>query len=192
MICTFVCTVLAGSEHNMKFMYCQCEPLVVTMFHAWLWPATAHLWLAIAKLCHSFTFELLDRAEALLLECQVALKDVCKAVILFVHNSLESYSILDYVAFSDFKAFNLTPEKKFYPSLIDAFEEDRYEYFVLKIDIAIRICYWHRYMKVELQHFSFAFPDLDCGNVSRLSKGIIKVIRSHMYASIIIIHVVTL
>ena len=42
------------------------------MVCARLWPATAqrpHL---------AFTFELLDWAEALLLECQVALKDLCK------------------------------------------------------------------------------------------------------------------
>ena len=30
-----VCTILAGNEHNIKFMYCQCEPLVVTMVRAW-------------------------------------------------------------------------------------------------------------------------------------------------------------
>ena len=55
-------------------MYCQCEPLVATMVRARLWPATAqrpHL---------AFTFELLDWAEALVLECQVALKDLCKAL----------------------------------------------------------------------------------------------------------------
>ena len=72
-----LCTVLAGNEHNMKFMHCQCEPLVVTMVRARLWPATAqHPRLA-------FAFELLDWAEALLLECQVALKDLCKALSFF-------------------------------------------------------------------------------------------------------------
>ena len=63
-----------GSEHHVTFKYCQCEPLVVTMVRARLWPSTAqHPHLA-------FTFELLDWAEALLLECQVALKDLCKAL----------------------------------------------------------------------------------------------------------------
>ena len=72
-----VCTVLAGNEHNIKFMYCQCEPLVVTMVRARLWPATAqHPRLA-------FAFELLDWPEALLLECQVALKGLCKALSFF-------------------------------------------------------------------------------------------------------------
>ena len=63
-----------GTEHDITFMYCQCEPLVITMIRAQLWPATAqrpHL---------AFTFGLLDWAEALLLECQVALKDLCKAL----------------------------------------------------------------------------------------------------------------
>ena len=65
---------MAGSEHHVTFKYCQCEPLVVTMVRARLWPSTAqHPHLA-------FTFELLDWAEALLLECQVALKDLCKAL----------------------------------------------------------------------------------------------------------------
>ena len=44
------------------------------MVRARLWPASAqrpHL---------AFTFELLDWAEVLLLECQVALKDLCKAL----------------------------------------------------------------------------------------------------------------
>ena len=55
-------------------MCCPCEPVVATMVHARLWPAAPqrpHL---------AFTFELLDWAEALLLECQVPLKDLCKAV----------------------------------------------------------------------------------------------------------------
>ena len=63
-----------GAEHHIKFMHCQCEPLVVTMVRAQLWPSTTH---------HphlAFTFELLDWAEVLLLECQVALKDLCKAL----------------------------------------------------------------------------------------------------------------
>ena len=56
-----------GCEHSVTFMYCQCEPLVATMVRARLWPATPqcpHL---------VFSFELLDWAEVLLLECQVAL-----------------------------------------------------------------------------------------------------------------------
>ena len=66
--------VFTGTEHDITFMYCQCEPLVITIVRAQLWPATAqrpHL---------AFTFGLLDWAEALLLECHVALKDLCKTL----------------------------------------------------------------------------------------------------------------
>ena len=72
--CFLIYVQHTGGEHNITFMYCQCEPLVATMVRARLWPATAqrpHL---------AFTFELLDWAEALVLECQVALKDLCKAL----------------------------------------------------------------------------------------------------------------
>lgn len=43
--------------------------------------ARARLWPSSPQRPHlAFTFELLDWAEALLLECQVALKDFCKAL----------------------------------------------------------------------------------------------------------------
>ena len=58
-----------GEEHNVSFVYCSRESLVVTMISARLWPSAP-------KCPHlAFTFELLDLAEALLLECPVALKD---------------------------------------------------------------------------------------------------------------------
>ena len=63
-----------GNEHNINFVWYHCEPLVVTMVRARLWPATPQR----PKI--AFTFELMDWAEALLLECQVALKDLCKAL----------------------------------------------------------------------------------------------------------------
>lgn len=63
-----------GIEHNINLVSCQCEPLVVTMVRARLWPA------APQRPQIAFTFDLLDWAEALLLECQVALKDLCKAL----------------------------------------------------------------------------------------------------------------
>ncbi len=61
-------------EHPLHFMSCGCEPLPLTLFRANLWPATPHS----PKLV--FTFKLLDWVEALMLECQVALKDFCKAL----------------------------------------------------------------------------------------------------------------
>ena len=73
------CTILIvffllGNEHNVRFTSCKCEPLVVTMVRARLWPASPQ------NPHYAFTFELLDWAEALLLECQVALKDFCQAL----------------------------------------------------------------------------------------------------------------
>ena len=56
------------------FSCCDCEPTALTMVRARLWPASPRL----PKL--AFTFELLEWAEALLLECQVALGDFCKAL----------------------------------------------------------------------------------------------------------------
>ena len=66
--------ILVGIEHNVDFRCCQCEPVAVTMVRARLWPATPQF----PRL--AFTFELLDWAETLLLECQVALQDLCKAL----------------------------------------------------------------------------------------------------------------
>ena len=63
-----------GMEHHITFCCCQCEPTPVTMVRARLWPASPRF----PQL--AFTFELLDWAEALLLECQVALGDLCKAL----------------------------------------------------------------------------------------------------------------
>ena len=66
--------VYVGEEHNVTFLYCSCEPLIVTMARARVWPS------APKRPQLGFTFELLDWAEALLLECQVALKDFCSAI----------------------------------------------------------------------------------------------------------------
>ena len=65
-----------GEEHNISFVWCACEPLVLTMVRARIWPS------APRRPNLAFTFDLLDWAESLLLECQVALKDFCKALFL--------------------------------------------------------------------------------------------------------------
>ena len=66
--------IVIGIEHQISFVVCRCEPIPVTMARARLWPANPqHPKLA-------FSFDLLDWAEALLLECQVAIKDLCKAL----------------------------------------------------------------------------------------------------------------
>ena len=61
-------------EHTILLSCCDCEPIAVTMARARLWPATAQN----PRL--AFTFELLDWAEALLYECQIALKDLWAAL----------------------------------------------------------------------------------------------------------------
>jgi hypothetical protein len=66
--------MLLGIQHHVSFIHCSCEPLVTTMARVRLWPSSpVHPQVA-------FTFELLDWCEALLLECQVALKDFCLAL----------------------------------------------------------------------------------------------------------------
>ncbi len=57
-----------------QFVCCDCEPLAVTLSRARLWAATP----VHPQFC--FSFELLDWMEALLLECQVALKDFSSAL----------------------------------------------------------------------------------------------------------------
>ena len=63
-----------GVEHNIEFVYCSCEPVTVTLARAEMWPATP------CNPGYAFSFALLDWVEALLLECQVSLRDVCSAL----------------------------------------------------------------------------------------------------------------
>lgn len=53
---------------------CDCEPVPVTMTRVGIWPASPQF----PQM--AFTFGLLDWVEALTLECQVALKDLCAAL----------------------------------------------------------------------------------------------------------------
>ena len=50
-----------GEEHNILFVWCACEPLVLTMVRARIWPSTPQ------RPNLAFTFYLLDWAESLLL-----------------------------------------------------------------------------------------------------------------------------
>ena len=105
--------VFTGEEHNILFASCACEPLVVTMVRARIWPSTAqrpHL---------AFTFDLMNWMEALLLECQVSLNDFCKA--LCRHLVVKVY----YVAMLLLDLIILLQRKDIYSTLINAFEEFR-------------------------------------------------------------------
>ena len=66
--------LLLGINHKIQFTCCACEPLGVTLTRANLWPATP------SNPRFAFSFALLDLAEALLLECQVAVKDFCNVL----------------------------------------------------------------------------------------------------------------
>ena len=61
-------------EHTISVSSCQCEQLALTLIWARLWPAT------VQNPRLAFTFNLLDWAEALIYECQVALKDLWGAL----------------------------------------------------------------------------------------------------------------
>ena len=61
-------------EHKISFSFCQCEPLALTLIRARLWPAT------VQNPRLAFTFDLLDWAEALMYECQVAVKNLWGAL----------------------------------------------------------------------------------------------------------------
>ena len=66
--------VNVGVEHTLLFTCCDCECVANTLIRANLWPATPHY------PRYAFSFALLDWAESLLLECQVALKDFYNAL----------------------------------------------------------------------------------------------------------------
>lgn len=61
-------------EHTISVSSCQYEQLALTLIRAQLWPAT------VQNPRLAFTFNLLDWAEALMYECQVALKDLWGAL----------------------------------------------------------------------------------------------------------------
>ena len=60
-----------GVEIKIRVVSCECEPLALTLARAQLWPASP------TYPRYAFSFSLLDWAESLLREFQVALKDFC-------------------------------------------------------------------------------------------------------------------
>ena len=70
-----------GVESKIRVLSCNCEPLALTLVRAQLWPASP------SYPRYAFGFSLLDWAESLLKECQVALKDFCQA--LYFHCSFK-------------------------------------------------------------------------------------------------------
>ena len=64
-----------GIEHFLLYTVCDCEPSVTTLVRGNIWPAT------IQRPKLGFSFDLLDWAESLMLECQVAVKDFVRLFI---------------------------------------------------------------------------------------------------------------
>ncbi len=87
----------------MKFTTCGCESLVSTMVRARLWQSSPH------RPEFGFSFELLDWAEALLLEAQVSLHDFCKAVYFKCQNIVKKVvKFVFNICFFIFKYFHST------------------------------------------------------------------------------------
>lgn len=86
----------------------------------------AHLWPASPQRPHiAFTFDLLDWAEALLLECQVAMKDLCKALYFrSPHLVVKVCTVFIFLYVCGLLMCNVQ-RKDLYSSLVDAFEEYR-------------------------------------------------------------------
>ena len=108
---------MVGAQHKFKFIYCDCEPLAVLLVRAKLWPATPH------HPRFAFTFGLLDWAEALMLECQVSLKDFNNA--LKFRNPFCALKV-SYLFLCHMISFTVVmQERAFYNSFLDSFEEYR-------------------------------------------------------------------
>ena len=69
-----ITSLLIGFQHKVKLKHCHCEEITLTMARSQIWPATP------VNPRVGFTFGMLDLAEAMLLKCQVALKDFCAAL----------------------------------------------------------------------------------------------------------------
>ena len=68
----FICIYRNRTQE--KLVCCNCESIALTLAQAELWPATP-----TNPRC-AFSFNMLNLVEALLLECQVSLKDFCSAL----------------------------------------------------------------------------------------------------------------
>ena len=108
-----------GMELPINFKHCQCEMLPVALIRARLWPASPHS----PVLC--FSFELMDWVEALLLECQVALKNFCRALYFQCPYRLKQVGVMSSICWL-YKFMIIDAQRRdIYAALIDSFEEYR-------------------------------------------------------------------
>ena len=82
-----------GMEHMVSVTSCECESLAVALVRARLWPASPQF------PEYAFSFDLLDWAEALLLECHVSLKDFCSALYFRCPYSVEKVVVFLFFVF---------------------------------------------------------------------------------------------
>ena len=101
------------------FVYCNCEALAVTLMRAQLWPATPHY------PRYAFSFQLLDLAESLLLECHVALKDFCEALYFRYPFPPSKVCVALYWNSYSHDSFIYIQRRDIYSCLINSFEEYR-------------------------------------------------------------------
>ena len=64
-VCNYDFQSMTDMQHNIQFLHCDCEPLPLTFGVSKAMASNSR---------YAFTFDLLDWAEAVLLECHVALK----------------------------------------------------------------------------------------------------------------------
>ena len=148
--------LVAGMEHSVQFVCCECEPLSVTLVRAQLWPSSPQ------QPRIAFSFKLLDWAEALLLECQVPVKDFCSALY------FRCPHLITKVCNKDTQQpclFCTLQRKEIYRSLIDSFEEYRQVCCSVLKSQAMFLLLLYRYMRHELRHLFYISEDLDQGNV---------------------------
>ena len=85
---------MLGEECQIQFATCSCEPLVLTLARARLWPSSPQ------RPHFAVAFELLDWTEALQLEAQVSLNDFCKALYFKCSNITTKVVVVFYVQYT--------------------------------------------------------------------------------------------
>ncbi len=85
---------MLGEECQAQFATCSCEPLVLPLARARLWPSSPQ------HPHFTFAFELLDWTEVLLLEAQASLNDLYKALYFKCSNIMTKVVVVFYVQYT--------------------------------------------------------------------------------------------
>lgn len=164
-------------ERMVSITCCDCEPLAVALVRARLWPASPRF----PK--YAFSFDLLDWAEALLLECQVSLKDFCNALYFRCPYSVDKV-IAVILCYSFFHIFYCLVSEERYIFM--------FNWLIWRISVIFQLFFsniivvmfiYSRFFKHELRHLSYLSTDLDNGNVCPACPKVRKNINSMFYAA---------